>query len=392
MDGQARKAGAAVRGSVSLLLAGTLLGIPSWPALGVGAASSVEAPYSASSSACTNAEILDGWRTHRLAEQTVVVPVQEDEVAAAGPEVAAGAGGVILFGSRAPADLADRLSRLVAQAPGGVAPVIMTDEEGGSVQRMANLVGSVPSARHMGRHWRPRHVESVARVLATRMRGLGVTMDLAPVLDLDRRPGPNADDAIGTRSFSPRPSVTRADGLAFARGLRAGGVVPVVKHFPGIGGADGNTDLRPASTPPWRAVRHRDLGPFRAAVDAGLPAVMVSNARVPGLTEQPASVSRAVVHRILRERLGFQGLVLPDSLTAGALAGFTLGRASVRGIAAGEDMVLFNAPTRDLAARTHAVVGALVSAVHHGKLRRARLESAVRHVLDAKGVDLCALR
>jgi beta-N-acetylhexosaminidase len=216
-------------------------------------------------------------------------------------------------------------------------------------------------------------------------------MDLAPVLDLDGRPGPDTSDAIGTRSFSPRRSVATPDGLAFARGLGAGGVVPVVKHFPGIGGADGNTDLTLASTPPWREVRRNDLLPFRSAVRAGLPAVMVSNARVPGLTRQPASLSRAVVHRVLRGDLGFGGLVLPDSLTAGAVsaAGFGLDRAAVRGLAVGEDMVLFNATAGQLSSTTRGVVGAVAAAVRRGVLPRGRLEAAVGHALRAEHVDLC---
>jgi beta-N-acetylhexosaminidase len=119
---------------------------------------------------------------------------------------------------------------------------------------------------------------------------------------------------------------------------------------------------------------------------------MVSNASVPGLTSEPASVSRAVVHRVLRQRLGFDGLVVPDSLTAGAIsaAGLSLTDAAVRGLAVGEDMVLFTATPDQLASTTHAVVDALVTAVADGGLGRRRLEAAVTHVLAAKGVDLCA--
>jgi beta-N-acetylhexosaminidase len=341
---------------------------------------------------CTNAGRLHHWRVHRLAEQTVIVPVEETHVGAASSEVAAGAGGVILFGSRAPSDLGSRLAHLMSLAPAGLAPVVMTDEEGGSVQRMPNLVGSVPSARDMGRHWTAARIQSVARHVAVRMAHAHVTMDLAPVLDLDGRSGPNASDAIGTRSFSPHRKIATRDGLAFAHGLQAGGVVPVVKHFPGIGAADGNTDLRQASTPPWSDVRTHDLRPFRSAVRAGLPAVMVSNARVPGLTKLPASLSRAAVHGVLRHDLGFRGLVLPDSLTAGAVtgAGFGLPRAAVRALSVGDDMVLFGASPDRLRTTTENVVNAVVSAVHAGTLPRSRLESAVGHVLRAKRVDLCA--
>jgi beta-N-acetylhexosaminidase len=379
-----------------MTLATGVVGVPvtSWAQAvvpGLGGQSSSTAP---AGRGCTNAGRIHRWKVHRLAEQTVIVPIDENHLSAASHEVAAGAGGVILFGSQAPANLRSQLAHLRSLAPGGIAPIVMTDEEGGSVQRMANLVGSVPTARFMGRHWTPSHIRSVAHDVAERMHAAHVTMDLAPVLDLDGRAGPNAKDAIGTRSFGTHVKPATRDGLAFARGLEAGGVVPVVKHFPGIGAADANTDLHPASTPPWSEVQAHDLKPFRSAIDAGLQAVMVSNARVPGLTKLPASLSRAAVQRVLRHDLGFTGLVLPDSLTAGAVsaAGFGLAKAAVRGLVVGDDMVLFGAPRDRLRDTTSTVVRAVASAVGDGTLPRTRLEAAVGHVLAAKNVDLCASR
>src|SRR5207302_2659910 len=192
---------------------------------------------SPTSPSCTTSDVLATWSLDRLTEQTIVVPVDENDVGAVKGEVAAGAGGVILFGGSAPADLGAELRSLNASAPGGLAPFVMTDEEGGAVQRMANLVGSIPSARQMGAIMTPVQVEDLARGLALRMRAAGVTMDLAPVLDLDAGQGPNDRDPVGTRSFSPDESTAAADGLAFARGLAAGGVVAVAKHFPGLGEA-----------------------------------------------------------------------------------------------------------------------------------------------------------
>ena len=89
------------------------------------------------------------------------------------------------------------------------------------------------------------------------------------MLDLDGAPGPNSVDADGTRSFSPTGSVATADGLAFARGLLSAGVLPVLKHFPGLGGATGNTDLGPAATKPYVGVGTSGVKPFAAAIRAG---------------------------------------------------------------------------------------------------------------------------
>jgi len=283
-----------------------------------------------------------------------VVPVDEGDVGSVAAEAAAGAGGVILFGSHAPADIASSLAGLARAEPGGIAPLAMTDEEGGAVQRMANLVGSIPSARQMGATMTAAQIEQLALQAGRRMRSAGVTMDLAPVLDLDAGAGPNSADAIGTRSFSADQRVASADGLAFATGLRAAGVIPVVKHFPGLGGATGNTDLEPASTLPWSEIQTGGLLPYESAVRDGTPAVMVANASVPSLTGLPGGISSAVITGVLRGRLGFSGLVLTDSLSAGAVsgAGYSVPRAAVAALGAGADMVLYNATPDAVASLT----------------------------------------
>jgi len=345
----------------------------------------VEAP-------CTTASILATWTVTRLAEQTVVIPVDENNILSVRSEVAAGAGGVILFGSSAPTNLGAQLQALDAVAPGGIKPFIMTDEEGGVVQRMANLVGSIPSARQMGATMTPAQIEQLAFGLAQRMRADGVTMDLAPVLDVDGGQGPNNVDADGTRSFSANTATASNDGVAFATGLRNGGIVPVVKHFPGLGGTIGNTDVTTAATQSWSALQSVGLPPFEAAIAAHVPAVMVANATVPGLANQPASVSPTVINGVLRGRLGFQGLVITDSLSAVALSasGYTVPSAAVAALGAGADMVLYNADPSTVAAVTTQTVSAIVSAVDAGTLGRAALETAVGRVLAAKGADLCS--
>ena len=340
---------------------------------------------------CTTAGVLASWSPTRLAEQTVVVPVGESSVGAVMPEVAAGAGGVILLGSAAPANLASSLAALKAAAPGGIPPLVMSDEEGGAVQRMPNVVGTIPSARQMGATMTPAQITVLAADVGRTLRGVGVTMDLAPVLDLDAGPGPNGSNAIGTRSFSADPASAASHGLAFATGLGQGGVVAVAKHFPGLGGASADTDLGPATTLPWGTLRSSGLVPFQQAVRAGVPAIMVSNASVPGLTALPAGLSPPVITGVLRGQLHFGGLVLTDSLSAGAIsgAGYSVPRAVVTALGAGADMVLFTASSAAVAGVTEQIVDAVVAAVSSGALSRVRLQDAVAQVLAAKHVDLC---
>jgi beta-N-acetylhexosaminidase len=339
---------------------------------------------------CSTGTVLAGWTVQRLAAQTLVVTVEENATRSAAPEVAAGAGGVLLRGSQAPVDLGTAIAFLRTKAPAGIEPFVMTDEEGGAVQRMTNLVGMVPSARAMAK-MTPAEITLTATTLGRRLRALGVTVDLAPVLDLDAGAGPNASDPDGTRSFSLSAAVATTDGLAFAAGLQAAGVMPVVKHFPGLGRATANTDDAAAMTRPWSELNGAGLLPFTAAVRAGLPAVMVTNASVPGLTTVPASISPAVISGVLRHQLGFRGLVVTDSLSGGALvaAGSSVQSASVAALVAGADLVMFDFTARKLAAGYTGTVAAIVAAVASGRLSRGRLEDAVVHVLAAKGIDLC---
>src|SRR6202035_4279336 len=135
--------------ATTILTGCALPGTSTTPTLSPVATATPSSVPTATPTACSNSSVLATWSLSRLAEQTLVVPVAETDVAAARSEVAAGAGGVILFGSSAPAGLASDLHALEASAPGGITPLVMTDEEGGVVQRMANLVGSIPSARDM---------------------------------------------------------------------------------------------------------------------------------------------------------------------------------------------------------------------------------------------------
>src|SRR5262249_30319890 len=149
----------------------------------------------------------------------------------------------------------------------------------------------------------PAQIYDLASRTGRKLRAAGVTMDLAPVLDLDDRAGPNDRNPDGTRSFSLDPEKASAAGTAFLRGLRDAGVVPVVKHFPGLGYSSANSDTASAKTRSWTDLQKRDLLPFQDAIRANAPAVMIANASVPGLTKLPASLSPEVITTVLRGQL-----------------------------------------------------------------------------------------
>lgn len=347
-------------------------------------------PSPAHTPACTVAGRLAAWSLERRAAQLVVVPVGENDVLAAKTLVADGVGGIILFGSDAPPALPANLAVLQRSAPRGLPALVMADEEGGGVQRLANLAGNLPWPRTMAASLTVAQTRALAKRAARGLRAAGVTMDLAPVLDLSDGPGPDTAHPDGARSFSINASITTAYGLAFAQGMLQGGVIPVVKHFPGLGQASYNSDFGPSTVPPLPVLKAAALRPFETAITAGVPAVMVGNVTVPGLTGGlPASLSTAAITGLLRKQLGFRGLVLTDSLSALAVkdAGYGVPHAAVRAIAAGADMVMFD--SSDPGPTAHAIITGIAAAVRSHQMPVSRLDDAVQHVLAAKNVSLC---
>ncbi len=264
-----------------------------------------------------------------------------------------------------------------ASATGPV--VIAVDEEGGTVQRFAALLGELPSAAQMGA-MSIGDVRELARARAVAIAALGVTVNLAPVLDVGSGPG------IGVRSFSDDPMVVSTHGLAFAEGILDGGLVPVAKHFPGHGRANADSHDEVATTPPLDELRLVDLLPF-AVLPAGA-AVMVGHLVVPGLTDGvPASLSAAAVTGILRDELGFDGVVLTDDLAMGAVAQMIdVPTAARLALIAGADLLMVGPHENVVPA-----AWSLMAALDDGLLDERWLDEAVERVLAMRGVDPCTL-
>jgi beta-N-acetylhexosaminidase len=328
-----------------------------------------------------------------LANETITVSVNALDIGAMGPAARAGYGGLLLFGSTAPAKFAGIVATLQRETPEHYTMLVMTDQEGGGVERLTNLVAALPWAQTMGKNLTAAQITAVAKRVGLSMKAAGVNTDLAPVLDVDgRAEEPGATNPDGYRSFSGVPAIAARDGVAFSNGLRQAGVMSVVKHFPGLGGSTGNTDYGPAATLPWATLKKNGLIPFASAVTQGATAVMVSNATVPGLSSLPSSISPVVI-QVLRQQLGFSGLIVTDSLGAGALSALHLSIpvASARAIEAGADLVLAGSPASSAAslALAQQTSSAIQAAVSSGTLARATLVAAAAQVLASENQLSC---
>jgi beta-N-acetylhexosaminidase len=341
---------------------------------------------------CAN-QIVSTWTTSQLADETIAIPVEATNIGALAPAARAGYGGILLFGATAPASMPQVLATLQRERPGHYAWMVMTDEEGGGVERLDNLVGSFPWPQTMGKNLNATRITAIAKRVGTALSAAGVNTDLAPVLDVDGRAQyPGEANPDGFRSFSGVPTVAATDGTAFMKGLQQAGVLSVVKHFPGLGYATRNTDYGPAATLSWAKLQSTGLVPFRQAIANGATAVMMSNARVPGLSSLPAGLSPVVV-QYLRTTLGFKGLIVTDSLSAGAISALHLAEpaASVIALAAGDDLILFGSPTSVTASLTLAakISTAIVNAVTKGTLAKSTLVAAAAQDLAARNQLNC---
>lgn len=249
-------------------------------------------------------------------------------------------GGIILF-KRNIIDLEQvaaliRQAQEVARQTSGAPLWVAIDQEGGPVQRLRQPFPETPAARTLGDTVGPEMVMEQARLVGAELRRLGINFNFAPVLDVARKP----DCPLWERSYASDPEKVATYGVAAIQGYLQGRVVPVAKHFPGLGATtlDSHLDL-PVREP--EADLTPDLYPFRRAIDAGVPGIMAAHVKVSAWDELPASLSPVALTQVLRRQLGFQGLIFSDDLTMGAISRhWPLAEAAKLGVRAGLDLLL----------------------------------------------------
>ncbi|MBY8875397.1 glycoside hydrolase family 3 protein [Micromonospora sp. PLK6-60] len=293
--------------------------------------------------------------------------------------LADGLGAVVLFARNVvdPAQLAALTAALRAERPD---VIVAIDEEAGDVTRIESARGSSrPGNLALGAVDDPALTEAVARDLGADLAAAGVTLNYAPDADVNSNPD---NPVIGVRSFGADPALVARHTAAWVRGLQAGGVAACAKHFPGHGDTrvDSHHDL-PVIEATGEQLRAGELVPFRAAVAAGVQAVMTGHLLVPALDPAlPATLSPYVLGGLLREELGFQGVVVTDAVEMRAVADrYGLTGAAVRALAAGADAICVGGEHAD-EETVRALRDALVTAVRAGELPEERLAEAAKRV------------
>lgn len=219
-------------------------------------------------------------------------------------------------------------------------PLIALDAEGGRVHRLSPPFTHFPPALQIGRTGSPQLAHAVGVALGQELRSVGIDIDFAPVLDVYSNPD---NTVIGDRAFGSDPQRVAEFGCALAAGLRAAGVLPCGKHFPGHGATviDSHDDL-PYDERDRATLEGVDLIPFQAAIAQEIELLMTAHVVYPALDpQQPASLSPIIMNDLLRQRLGFQGVIVSDDLEMGAIVRHSsVAAAAVQALSAGADLLL----------------------------------------------------
>jgi beta-N-acetylhexosaminidase len=299
-------------------------------------------------------------------------------------------GGVILFQDNVGRGSPERVRAMVASlqvraltSTGGVPLLVAVDQEGGPVVRVGEAATLFPGAMALGATSSEALVARAASSVARELRGLGINVNLGPVVDVNSNP---ANPVIGTRSFGADPAMVGRLGAASIRAQQGAGVLAIAKHWPGHGDAsvDSHFEL-PLLDLDRRRLDAIESPPFRAAVEAGVVGVMTAHLDVPVLTTgegraMPASLSPRALGE-LRALVGDDRLIVSDDLEMGAVVGrYGTPGAALRALSGGTDLLLFR---RD-ATKARQAHAEIVAAVRRGTISEPRLDDSVRRILRAK--------
>ncbi len=296
-------------------------------------------------------------------------------------------GGIILYSITGNLQTPEQI-RLLTQGIQSLAriPVLIgIDEEGGAVRRLPPPATAFPSAMTLGATGSPELARRMGRGMATELRALGITVNFAPVVDVNSNP---RNPIIGTRAFGSDPELVIRLGQSLLEGHREVGVIPTLKHFPGHGDTEIDSHLGlPRVDRDLAQLQGIELRPFQQLIQQGAELVMTAHVVVPALGsgDRPATLAPQVLEGWLRQRLGFEGVIITDSLTMGALDRIWGGpEAAELALQAGADLLLFGADQGHDVAEGRIAYEQVLARVQAGAISEERIHASVRRILQLK--------
>jgi beta-N-acetylhexosaminidase len=292
-------------------------------------------------------------------------------------------GGFILFGRNieSPEQLRELNNSIKSANSASRIPLILSvDEEGGRISRIPKVIKNLPTNKAIGKINNEEFSYEIGLLLAEKVKAFGFNMNFAPVLDINSNP---KNPVIGDRAFGSKVEVVSDLGVQTMMGIKFRGVVPVVKHFPGHGdtSVDSHVGL-PSVDHDLERLKSFELIPFEKAINNGAESVMVAHILLPKIdADNPASLSSAVITDILRKQLNFEGVVITDDMTMGAITkNYDLAAAAVQAVKAGNDIILVAHKYENVLFTFHT----LNKAVLDGIIEEERIDQSVYRILKLK--------
>lgn len=292
-------------------------------------------------------------------------------------------GGFILFQRNVenPNQLLELTNTLKSLNKENMAPLfISTDEEGGNVTRMPKEIKKLPSNSYIGKINNEDFSYNIGKTLGKELNAFGINIDYAPVLDINSNPN---NPVIGIRSFGNNKDIVTRLGTRTMEGIKSQNVIPVVKHFPGHGDTSVDSHMGlPIVNHDLKRLTDFELVPFKSAIDKGADAVMVAHILIPKLDPKyPATLSYNIITDLLRKDLGFDGVVITDDMTMGAIIkNYNIGDAAVKSINAGADIILVSHQYENI----QKVFNSIKESVLNKTITEDRINESVYRILSLK--------
>ncbi len=291
-------------------------------------------------------------------------------------------GGIIFYKNNfnTPAQTIQLVNQLKTENSSRLPLFLSTDQEGGRVTRLPGGLTNFPTNEQIGKVNNREFSYKIGTLLGRELKEFGLNLDFAPVLDINSNPN---NPVIGDRSFGNNLEIVSELGIQTMKGIQSQNVIPTIKHFPGHGdtSVDSHLDL-PIVNKSLKELKELELIPFERAIDDGADVVMVAHILLPKLDKtNPASMSKVIMTDLLRNQLSFNGVIITDDMTMGAITEhFDIGKAAVESVKAGSDIILVGHNYNNVVK----IIASLKRAVQNGEISEQRLNASTETIIQLK--------